>query len=50
LKTVAQELAKSGYEDEEFWKQLRNVIINNHRDLDGQSIIDLRNTHVEYFP
>ena len=47
---VTQELARCGYMDEEFWSQLRKIIVNNHRDLDGQTIIDLRNTHVEYFP
>jgi uncharacterized DUF497 family protein len=50
LKGVVQDLAKSGYKEEDFWKELRNVIVSYHRDLDGQTIIDLRNTHVEYFP
>ena len=50
IKNVVQEIARCGYMDEEFWKEIRNMIVNNHREFDGQTIIDLRNTHVEYFP
>lgn len=50
LRNVTQNIARSGYKDEEFWKDIRNSIVTNHRKFDGQTIIDLRNTHVEYFP
>lgn len=50
IKNVVQEIARSGYMEEEFWKEVRNIIVKHHRDFDGQTIIDLRNTHVEYFP
>ena len=50
LRSVTLDIARAGYMDEEFWKEIRNSIVTNHRKFDGQTIIDLRNTHVEYFP
>lgn len=50
LRSVTLDIARAGFMDEEFWKEIRNSIVTNHRKFDGQTIIDLRNTHVEYFP
>lgn len=50
LKDIVNDLAKAGYEDDEFWKQVKHLIVDNKNSIDGQTYIELRNTHVEYFP
>lgn len=44
------DLAKAGYKNEDFWKDVNKTIVAYKQHLDGQTYIDLRNTHVEYFP
>lgn len=50
FKDIVNDLAKAGYQNEDFWKEVKNTIVANKQYLDGQTYIDLRNTHVEYFP
>ena len=47
---IANDLAKAGYKDEFFWKELKDTVIYYKNIFDAQTLIDLRNTHVEYFP
>jgi hypothetical protein len=50
FKDIVEDLAKAGYKDPEFWKEIKQFIVKNRQNIDGQTYIELRNTHVQYFP